>query len=100
MPPFSFNPFLLGVSIVIILQILFQNRITGLIIGFGLISITLYMFGALMSEFSEFTEFNQQAQKLLFVGMSLWTITMLAAVSLIFKYLKKTVIHDNTDGST
>jgi len=84
--PFSFHPFFIGLATIPILQIVFKNRITGLLLGIVFSALNLYMLGALISEFSEFTEFSNRAKKLLFVGLSIWSLNMLVAATLIYKY--------------
>ena len=61
------NYIAIGLIIVLILQIIFKNRIVGIIIPSILVMICLYMLLALMSEFKEFLTFSSDAKELLFV---------------------------------
>lgn len=87
-PPFSFNPIVLLFLVVPILQIVFKNKASGLIIAalFGLVS--MYFLVALVSEFNEFSSFNFKAKQLLFTGLFIWLLNMTATSIMIIKYLK------------
>ena len=87
-PPFSFNPIFIGLTAIVMLQIIFKNKISGIIIGSSFLLINLFMLGALISEFREFATFNSQAKQLLFVGLPLWALNMTASIIIIYKYLK------------
>ena len=71
--------------VVLILQIIFKNRIVGIIIPSILIFTCLYMLLALFSEFREFPSFNAEAQQLLFVGLSYFIGTILVSGIMIYK---------------
>ncbi len=90
-PPFSFNPIFVGLAFILILQIVFKNKISGILLGSAFLLMNLYMLGALFSEFIEFTEFNNKAKQLLFVGLSLWIWNMLLSVTMIYKYSKNDI---------
>lgn len=90
-PPFQFNPIFLAVAVILVLQIIFKNRLSGIIIG-GLILIgSLFFLGALISEFSAFTEVNRSAVYLLLGGIPLWGLSMMLASTMVYKYS----IHQN-----
>ena len=72
--------------IVLILQIIFKNRIVGIIIPIILVMICLYMLLALMSEFKEFLTFSSDAKELLFVGLSYFISTIIISGVMIYKY--------------
>jgi len=80
------NPIAIVLIIGLIVQIVFKNRIVGMIIPSLLILTSFYMLFALMSEFNEFTSFNSDARKLLFVGLSYFIATMLVSGIMIYKY--------------
>lgn len=90
-PPFSFNPICIGLAIIPMLQLIFKNRISGIILGSIFLLINLYMLGALISEFNEFTTFDNGAKQLLFVGLSFWILNMIVSVAMIYKYSKAEV---------
>ncbi|WP_417592112.1 hypothetical protein [Owenweeksia hongkongensis] len=81
------NPIAISLLLILVLQIIFKNRIVGLLIPGILILTCLYMLLALMSEFREFPSFNQEAQVFLFVGLSYFISTMLVSGLMIYKYL-------------
>ena len=85
-PPFSINPIFIGIVGVLILQVIFKNRISGLIIATLFFLTNLYYLLALFSEFYEFPEFNNSAKQLLFVGLSLWIVNFTVSVTMIYKY--------------
>jgi hypothetical protein len=82
------NPFAIGLLVILIFQIIFKNRIVGLIIPSILILACLYMLLALFSEFNEFPTFNAEAKKLLFVGLLFFVSTIMASVIMFYKYSK------------
>jgi len=85
-PPFYINPIFIGFIVILILQIIFKNRILGLTLGILFFLINLYFLGALLSEFNEFTEFNSSAQQLLFVGLTIWIVNCMVSITMIYKY--------------
>lgn len=87
-PPFTFNPLLILLAGILLLQIIFKNRISGLIIAGIFILINLFMLGAFFSEFGEFQELNNDAKQLLLGGLSLWGINMMLSAMMIYKYTK------------
>ena len=80
------NYIAIGLIIVLILQIIFKNRIVGIIIPIILVMICLYMLLALMSEFKEFLTFSSDAKELLFVGLSYFISTIIISGVMIYKY--------------
>ena len=81
------NYIAIGLIIVLILQIIFKNRIVGIIIPSILVMISLYMLLALMSEFKEFLTFSSDAKELLFVGLSYFISTIIISGFMIYKYV-------------
>jgi magnesium-transporting ATPase (P-type) len=81
-----FNPLAIILIAVLVLQIIFKNRIVGLVIPGLLIMACFYMLLALMSEFNEFPTFNADARKLLVVGLSFFLSTIAVSVLMIYKY--------------
>ncbi|MCT4590368.1 MAG: hypothetical protein N4A71_21245 [Carboxylicivirga sp.] len=80
------NPVAIALGIILILQIIFKNRIVGTIIPVVLIMACLYMLLALASEVSEFPSFNYEAARLLFVGLAFFLSTMLVSGIMLYKY--------------
>jgi len=85
-PPFSFHVISILLGVGLIAQIIFKNKISGLIIASLFFLMTLFMLGALISELNEFTEFNSNAKQLLFGGLSLWFLNVLFSVVMLYKY--------------
>ena len=89
-PPFQFNPLFLAIAAVLILQIVFKNRFTGIAIGALFFTGNLFFLGALISEFSEFTVVNADALQLLLAGGTIWLISTCMSVLMIYKYSRLT----------
>jgi len=85
-PPFSFNPIFIGIVGIVIFQIIFKNRISGLTLGILFFLINLYFLGAVISEFNEFTEFNSKAKQLIYVGSGIYTLNLFFVLIMIYKY--------------
>jgi len=80
------NPVAIVLIIGLIFQIIFKNRIVGIIIPSLLILTCFYMLWALISEFNEFPTFNSDAKKLLFVGLSYFISTIIVSGLMIYRY--------------
>lgn len=85
--PFEFNPILIGIAVIVILQIIFKNRILGFMLGALFFLINLYFLGALFSEFNEFLILSNKAMLLLFVGLSIWILNAVFSLVMIYKCL-------------
>lgn len=83
------NPVAIGLVLILIFQLIFKNRILGLIIPGLLIIISLYVTMALLSELSDFASFNAQAGKLLSVGALFIAVVVSGCALMIHKYLNK-----------
>ena len=88
-PTLNVNPIAIALIIMLTLQIIFKNKITGMIIASLFLLINIYMFFALVSEFREFPTFNADAKQLLFVGLLLFILNLLMAGLMIVKYAPK-----------
>ena len=89
--PFSFNPFLMVIAFVLILQIIFKARLSGILLGCIIFFLNLYMLGALFSEFNEFPFANNASTHMLLVGLSLWTVVFISSGTMIYKYAKNSI---------
>ena len=87
-PPFSIGILHIVLLIILILQIIFKNKITGLLLGGLIFFFNLFFLVALLSEFNDFTEFDADAQKLLFVGLFIWIMNIIASVAMMYRYGK------------
>ncbi len=85
-PPFYINPIFIAIVAILILQIIFKNRMFGMILGIFFFLVNLYFIGALLSEVSEFPAFNRGAMELLFVGLIIWIVNMVFSLTMIYKY--------------
>lgn len=86
-PPLYINPIFIGIAGILIIQIIFKNRISGILLGILFFLVNLYFIGALLSEFNEFIEFNNSAKELLFVGLTIWIVNITLSLTMISKYL-------------
>jgi hypothetical protein len=84
----SFNPVAWGIVIVLALQLIYKNKITGFLIGGAFLLVNLYMTLALLSEFSEFPTVNALALQLIVVGSCLIGLNILMAVLMLSKSLQ------------
>ncbi len=80
------NPVAIVLLIILILQLIFKNRIIGVVIPGFLIMACFYMLLAMMSELNEFPTFNADARKLLLVGSFFFIATMIVSGLMIYKY--------------
>lgn len=83
----TINLVAIGLISILILQIIFKNRITGLIIGCIFVFINLYLILAIGSELFEFPTFNSGAKRLLIYGFSIMGVTSIATGLMIYKHL-------------
>lgn len=83
------NPFAIGLLAVLIFQIIFKNKVVGVLIPCMLILLSMYMILALFAEVNEFESFNSDAQRLLFIGLAYFLGTILVSFLMIWKYLPK-----------
>lgn len=93
-PPFEFNPIFMGIALVILVQIIFRNRIAGLALGGIFFLVNLLFLGALLSEYREFAQFTDDAQALIFVGMSIWIANLIFSLVMILRYTKQEYRND------
>jgi hypothetical protein len=80
------NPIALAALLVLVLQIIYKNRIVGLLIPSLLVSITFYFLLALLSEFHEFPTFTVEARNLLIGGLSFVFVGFLTSAIMFYKY--------------
>lgn len=80
------NPFAIVLLLALIGQMIFKNKVVGLIIPSFLILASLFLLLALMSEFNEFPTFSYEAKRLLFVGLTFFISTIVVSGIMIYKY--------------
>ncbi|MEG0916458.1 MAG: hypothetical protein RSF68_05560 [Myroides sp.] len=83
------NPVAIGLLAVLIFQIIFKNKVVGVLIPCVLMLLSMYMILALVSEVNEFESFNRDAQSLLFIGLAYFLGTIIISFLMIWKYLVK-----------
>lgn len=83
------NPIAIGLLAVLIFQIIFKNKVVGVLIPCVLMLLSMYMILALVSEVNEFESFNRDAQSLLFIGLAYFLGTIIISFLMIWKYLVK-----------
>ena len=88
-PPFFINPIAIGLIVILILQIIYKNKIAGIVIAGFFIVINVYMLLALISEFSEFPTLNADALQLLLGGLLLIVLNLFVSAVMIFNYRQK-----------
>lgn len=85
-PPITVNTLSLVLVGVLILQIIYKNRLSGLLLT-GLAGIlNIVMLFALLSEVNEFVTFTTEARNLLVVGIPLFILNTLAIFFMFQKY--------------
>jgi hypothetical protein len=87
-PPFSIQLFHIILIVILALQIYFANIVSGLLFSGLIFFFNLFFLVAVISEFNDFTEFNSEAQQLLFVGLSIWIFNMIASIAMMYRYGK------------
>lgn len=82
----TINKVIIVIVFLFLLQLVFQKRVVGLVLGavFGLIA--LYMMFAVLSEFHEFEKFSTEAFQLLAIGLGIFGIGFLMAFAMIYKF--------------
>ena len=88
-PPFYINPIFIGIALILILQIIFKNKIVGIAIAALFMAGNLFMMLALISELQEFSRFTANAAQLLFVGFGLIFFNLFIVGVMTYKYLYK-----------
>lgn len=81
------NPVAITLLLIFILQLIFQNKISGVTIAVLFTLINLYMVLALLSEFHEFPTFSSEARMLLGVGLLYFGLNIAMSVIMGIKYM-------------
>lgn len=87
-PPFSISAISVGLTVILILQVVFKNTISGILIAILFTLVNIYMLFALVSEFNEFATFSTDAKRLLLGGLSLFILNLTMSGMMIFRYTK------------
>lgn len=83
------NPFAIVFLTLLILQLVFRNKVSGVVIAATFIIFNIYIFFALLSEFHEFSTINIDAIKFLVFGLLFFGLNLFVALLMLIKYIKK-----------
>ena len=95
------NPIAISLLLVLVYQIITRNRILGIVIATVLVLASGYLILALLSELSEFIEFNDDAKELAIFGFLYLGLNITFGVIMLYRYaiknkIKQTeIIHNN-----
>lgn len=80
------NPFAIGLLLLLVFVVTFKNKALGMMVSWVFLLLSGYMVLAMLSELSEFPEFNQNAQLLLTIG-SVWLgLNLLLGTMMLLKW--------------
>jgi len=82
------NPLAIIIAVLFILLLVWKNRIYGICLASVLIVINLYFVMALLSEFSEFPSFTDNARNLIVFGSLYLGMNLSMATIMVIKYMK------------
>ncbi|WP_445454040.1 hypothetical protein [Flavobacterium sp. 25HG05S-40] len=83
------NFFALGLLLIMVLQMIFQNKFIGMFLATVTSLFSIYMVFAVLSEFKEFPSFTNEALQLLLVGLLLCLLLFTSSIVMIYKFLSK-----------
>jgi len=83
------NLFALGVFLILLFQVIFQNKFIGMFMATITSLFSLYMVLAVISEFSEFPTVNGEALRLLLFGLLFCLLLFMSSIIMIYKFLTR-----------
>lgn len=83
------NPFALGVFLILLAQVIFQNKFIGMFMATITSLFSLYMVLAVISEFREFPTVTAEAMRLLLFGLLFCMLLFASSIIMIYKFLSK-----------
>ncbi len=83
------NPFAIVFLKFLILQVVFRNKVSGVVIAATLIIFNIYIFFALLTEFHEFSTINIDVIKFLVFGLLYFVLNLFVVLLMLIKYIKK-----------
>lgn len=95
------NPIAISLLLVLVYQIITRKQILGIVIATVLILASVYLILALLSELSEFIEFNNDAKELAIFGVLYLGLNITFGAIMLYRYaikneIKQTeIIHNN-----
>ena len=90
----------IGLLVILGAQLLFQIKISGIIIASIFLLLNLFMTLALLSELREFNEFTPSFYELLIVGMLYLGLNIIISSYMIIKYIKRQDLKSKQNGMT
>ncbi|WP_254155686.1 hypothetical protein [Chryseosolibacter indicus] len=86
-PPYFINPVAIALIAILVLQLIFKNKIGGLIVAISFALIHVYLLFALISEFNEVATTEASGIPLILVGLSIIIANLFASIVMIYKYV-------------
>lgn len=83
------NPFALAIFLILLLQLIFQNKFIGMFLATITSLFSVYMVLAVISEFREFPTIDTAAMQLLLFGLLFCMLLFTSSVVMIYKFLAK-----------
>lgn len=83
------NPFALAIFLILLFQIIFQNKFIGMFLATITTLFSLYMVLAVISEFREFPTVTTEAMQLLLFGLLFCLLLFTSSIIMIYKFLSK-----------
>lgn len=90
----------LALLAILLVLVFSQNKILGIAIGVFIFVINTYLIFALLSEFYEFSEFNDKAKTLLLMGSLFIGLNLVFSIWLLIKYSQKSANTSNHVSNT
>ncbi len=81
-----YNPIAIGLITILVLQIIFKNKISGIILSCIIMILSLFMVFAVLSEFYEFPTFSDKSKQFLIIGLLYFLSTLFVSLIMLFKY--------------
>jgi hypothetical protein len=87
-PPLGFNPLLVIPMLILIAQIIYRNRVSGMVLTTVIFFCNFLFLGAILSEFQEFIFFSEAAKQLVVVGLGIWIFNLLMVSRMFYNYFQ------------
>lgn len=84
--PVSVSPIAIAFIFILILQLIFKNRIMGFMIASAFSLVNVYLLLALLAEFNEIAIAGAEGISLILAGLSLISLNIIVSVVMAFKY--------------
>ena len=91
-PPFSWNPTLFVLALLVAAQLVLRNRVYGLLMASAFFLTNILFLAAVLSEFNEFISINKDGYQLIIIGSIIFLLNLLMSLALFFKYVRMTRI--------